>query len=185
MMKTIQLYWKQDMIKLNIRSPHNRKKLLLKLSNYGQQVLQRFKCSTNATYTAKPKLIIIATDGLPTDSEGYTDIGPFERLLKSRNADRNRLGVLICTDESKVVKIFNRLDGDVDRLDVIDDFETETEHVKEVQGKSFSYNYGTHVARVLLGPVFQKYDDMDEKKLKFDAQGRVIGVHRKKMCIIL
>ena len=35
----------------------------------------------------------------------------------------------------------------------------------KVQGKIFSYTYGDHIVRLLLGPICQEWDNLDEKKL--------------------
>jgi len=37
--------------------------------------------------------------------------------------------------------------------------------VKAVQGKDFSYTFGDHVVRLLLGPLCPELDKLDESKL--------------------
>lgn len=116
--------------------------------------------------SGKPKLILIATDGEPNDDDGYDDSENFLRLLKSRNVDRNRISILACTTSEKQMEWLNRVDKEAKHVDVIDDYLTERGQILAVQGSSFTYSHGDHVLKMLLGPVLQKYDDLDEKPLK-------------------
>lgn len=113
----------------------------------------------------KPKLILIATDGEPNDDAGYSDCDNFLRLLKHRDADRNRIGILACTTSDSSMAWLNRVDKEAKHVDVIDDYLSEREQILKIQGKSFSYSHGDHILKMLLGPILQKYDDLDEKRL--------------------
>lgn len=74
---------------------------LFKHTPHGRTPLTRALYKIMSEYTNKPKLILIATDGEPTDDQGNSDFVNFRRLLQTRNADRNRIGILACTgDES-------------------------------------------------------------------------------------
>jgi hypothetical protein len=43
---------------------------------------------------------------------------------------------------------------------------SEREQILKVQGKGFTYSHGDHILKMLLGPILQKYDDLDEKPLR-------------------
>lgn len=107
-------------------------------------------------------------------------------MLNHRDADRNRIGILACTNDDTVMKFLNKVDTDCERVDVIDDYQSEWKQVTAVQGKGFQYTLGSHIARLVLGPVFQKYDDMDERKIVIDKNGHFVRTKRKKnSCAIL
>lgn len=135
----------------------------------------------------KPKLILIATHGVSTNHDGYEDIRSFERLLKNRNADMNRICIILCTDDERIVEIYNNLDKHIERLNIIDEYQTEYKRVKNAQGEKFPYSYGTHMSRIMLSPIFQIYDNMDNIKIVFDKNDNPIKVteNNKKLCVIL
>jgi len=109
----------------------------------------------------KPMLLIILTDGQPNKG-----IKKFKKLLVKRPHKKIPIGIIACSDRSKDIGYLNEIDEKVKKVDVLEDYTKERKQVLGVQGSTFSYSFGEHVARALLGPVFQKYDDLDEKKLK-------------------
>ena len=52
-------------------------------------------------------LILLATDGVPTDNQGHRDIRSFEYVLKHERKPPNRIPVTIiaCTGRRRIVKI--------------------------------------------------------------------------------
>ncbi len=50
-------------------------------------------------------LILLATDGVPTDNQGHRDIRSFEYVLKTERKPANRIPVTIiaCTGEKKSI----------------------------------------------------------------------------------
>lgn len=112
----------------------------------------------------KPKLILIVTDGEPNDDDGYSDCDNFYHLLKNRDADKNRIAILACTTSETQMKWLNKIDKIAKHVDVIDDYISERKDIIAVQGKDFPYSHGDHIIKMLLGPILQKYDDLDEKK---------------------
>lgn len=115
--------------------------------------------------TGKPKLIIFATDGIPTDREGNVKKEEFERALKNRDVTRSFIGILLCSDKEDEIGYANGMDKRVKNLDVIDDYESEKKEVMKKQTVGFRYTLGDHVARLLLGPTNKKYDKQDESKV--------------------
>ena len=80
-------------------------------------------------------LVMIATDGQPTDDGGNVDIPSFLSLLLSKPA-RCYVQIMACTDDAESVAYLNEADRDIERLDVSDDFRSER---KEVQRAQASY----------------------------------------------
>lgn len=126
-------------------------------------------------YTAKPKIIIIATDGQPDNKVS------FESLLMNRDVDRNRISILLCTDDKEVVRYWNRLDKEIPRLDVIRVYDKELKEVRKVQGRKFPYTKDDHIARLFATCYIEEYDMLDEKKVRLNKEGHIIrGQFRNK-----
>jgi len=104
-----------------------------------------------------PMLIILATDGEPSDMDAFV------RALKKR-ANDIYVTILACSDDDDEVGYLNHLDTSIPRLDVLDDYASERRQVQAVQGAHADYTLGDHCARMLLGSVFEKYDNLDEVK---------------------
>ena len=90
-------------------------------------------------------LIVIATDGVPND------LDLFKRTLINKNHSKFYVSFLACSDNDKDVGYLNELDKNVPND--VDDYISEKKEVLKAQGKSFSYTYADHVARLLLGPL--------------------------------
>ena len=127
------------------------------------KVLLRVMQESSAS--GKPKLILIATDGEPNTDDGYNDCDNFLRVLKTRNVNMNRVGILACTTSDKQMEWLERVDVEAEHVDVVDDFLSEREQILKIQGRGFTYSHGDHILKMLLGPILQKYDDLDEKPL--------------------
>jgi hypothetical protein len=112
----------------------------------------------------KKLLLVIATDGEPTDTEGRVDIPGFTRVLRERPANVY-VSIIACTDDEGSVGYLNKLDRVIPRLDVSDDFQSERREVLLAQGASFRFSFGDYVVKSLLGSVDASFDNLDEKKL--------------------
>ena len=63
-------------------------------------------------------LIILCTDGSPTDSNGSNDVPRFTQLLTNR-PPIVFTNIICCTDDDESVCYLNKLDHQLPRLDVI------------------------------------------------------------------
>lgn len=139
--------------------------------------------------TKKPKLILILTDGEPNDSEGYSDVDNFKKLLMSRDSKHNRIGIIACTTDPKAMQWLDELDLVGQRIDIVDDYKSEKDQVMKVQGSHFTYTQGDHILKMMLGPIFDKYDKLDEqplpKRKSTQAHKRPVGRRKNNTCIIL
>ena len=102
----------------------------------------------------KPVILIIATDGKPNNLRKFTEI------LKTRNCDNVYVNILACSDQERDIGYLNKLDVEIRNLDVLDDYDSELKEVQNKQGRNYSYTFGDHIARLLVGSLF--YDKMDE-----------------------
>jgi hypothetical protein len=115
--------------------------------------------------------IVLATDGLPTNPDGYAgdDVdAEFLSALRSLEGVPVWVVIRLCTDESKVTKFYNALDYKVDlSLEVLDDFLLgEAEEVRR-HNKWLNYGLPMHRCRE-LGYHSRVFDFLDERPLTKD-----------------
>lgn len=121
--------------------------------------------NANIVSYEKKLLIIIVTDGEPTDQTGEIDIEGFKKCLLSRKPkERIFTNIIACTDEEESINYLNKWDKSIFNLDVVDDFRTEKKQVQKIKGPQFRFNYGDYVVKCLLGSVDKTLDDCDEEK---------------------
>jgi hypothetical protein len=112
----------------------------------------------------KKLLIIIATDGEPTNDQGEVDTKELKNVLKKDRNSRIHVSFLACTDDDETMKYLNKWDNELVNLDVVDDFKSEKAQIKEVQGESFRFSFGDYICKILLGSIDKEIDNLDEKK---------------------
>ena len=115
----------------------------------------------------KKIVVVLATDGLPTDEQGYggEDItNSFIQALHSLEGLPIWLVVRLCTDEEPVTRFYNNLDGQLDlSLEVLDDFIGEA---REVHRHNPWLNYALPMHRCReLGYHDRLFDLIDERSL--------------------
>lgn len=112
----------------------------------------------------KKLLLIIATDGQPTDETGNVKLQEFLDCIRGR--PRNcYLSMIACTDDKKSVEYMNKIDRLVPGVDVSDDYHSEREEILAVQGRSYTFSFGDYVTKTLLGPIDPAFDRLDESRI--------------------
>lgn len=114
-------------------------------------------------------LILIATDGVPTDDNGLEDLAGLEKVLRNErypSIERIYVTFIACTNDLQSVAYLNNFDKKIPFIDVLDDYYSERAEVLAVQGKKFPFSYGDYVVKLLMGSVDQWFDKLDEKKVK-------------------
>ena len=111
----------------------------------------------------KNLLIIIATDGEPTDIQGYPNIPEFKQTLIDR-PNYVFTNIVACTDDKRSIGYLNGLDRELPRLDVIDDYAMESAEVKRKNGPGFKFSFGDYVTKAMLGSINPDLDRNDEVK---------------------
>ncbi|CAF3790997.1 unnamed protein product [Rotaria sp. Silwood1] len=119
-------------------------------------------------------LILLATDGEPTDDMGKPRIDELRQCLLRERIPTERIPVTIiaCTDDKNSMSYLNDWDKVIPNLDVVDDYRSEKEEILACQGKSFPFSYGDYVVKILMGGIDSWFDDLDEKKVSTDEYGR-------------
>lgn len=116
-------------------------------------------------------LILIATDGLPTNDNGQNDLIQLENVLRNErypSIDRIYITFIACTDDLQSVGYLNEFDKKVPYVDVVDDYRSERAEILAVQGKNFPFSYGDYVVKILMGSLDSWFDQLDEKKVKLN-----------------
>jgi len=115
----------------------------------------------------KRAVLVVATDGLPTDEDGYVgkDVDEeFMQALRSLEGLPIWLVVRLCTDEERVRKFYNELDNTLDLpLEVLDDYMGEASEVHK-HNKWLNYALPMHRCRE-LGYHHRVIDFLDERPL--------------------
>lgn len=106
-------------------------------------------------------LIIIATDGEPTDDSGYSNIPEFKHTLLNR-PNNVYTNIAACTNDERSIGYLNGLDRELPRLDVVDDYASELAEVKRAKGAQFPFTYGDYVTKSILGSISPDLDRNDE-----------------------
>lgn len=117
----------------------------------------------------KKVLIVCATDGEPNALDGTgkwrMDVNGFTQLLKTRNgfpSSRCPTSIMACTDAEDEIGWLNKLDDEINHFDVVDDYASERDEIKKVQGHNFPFSKGDYIVKTLLGSMEPLYDNLDE-----------------------
>ena len=112
--------------------------------------------------------IILATDGLPTDTLGYHNDEvrrQFDQALRQLEGLPVWLVVRMCTDEDEIVEYYNNLDAQLEMsLEVLDDFTSEAKEVCEHHNSWLTYGLPLHRMRE-MGFYHRVIDMLDERRL--------------------
>ncbi len=116
----------------------------------------------------KNLLIIIATDGEPTDDSGYSNIPEFKQTLLNRptNVFTN---IVACTNDERSIGYLNGLDCELPRLDVVDDYASELAEIRRIKGSNFQFTFGDYVTKSILGSISPDLDRYDETPIQIPA----------------
>jgi hypothetical protein len=117
----------------------------------------------------KKLLIIIATDGEPTNDQGKVNIPEFKNALLSRGP-KVFTTIVACTDDDESVRYLNKWDKKMKKLDVVDDYRSEREEVKRAKGMNYTFTFGDYVVKSLIGSVDPTLDGLDETICKCNCQ---------------
>jgi Mg-chelatase subunit ChlD len=115
-------------------------------------------------------VIILATDGLPTDIHGRCDYSTkqeFTEALRTLEGLPVWIVIRLCTDEDDVVEFYNNLDHELElSMEVLDDFSSEA---KEVCTHNPWLNYALPLHRCReMGYHNRLFDILDERRIGLD-----------------
>ena len=138
------------------------------------RVLSEILESKRAQVHDRKLLILIATDGVPTNESGLNDLQNLANVLMNDRFpvhDRIYVTFIACTNDLESVSYLNEFDKKIPFVDVLDDYPSERAEILSVQGKNFPFSYGDYVVKILMGSVDPWFDQLDEKKVKLSPLG--------------
>jgi len=125
-------------------------------------VIRRVLSDKRAVMVEQKLLLIVATDGAPTDANGRVDVNSLRDVLaRERNADRCFVTFMACTDDLTAVEYLNDWDRQLKHLDVVDDYQSERREIMKTKGKSYPFSFGDYLVKALLGPIDPEFDRSD------------------------
>lgn len=110
----------------------------------------------------KGRIIIICTDGEPTNEHNKVDIPQLRSVMMRERTTRDFVTFLACTDDDWAIEYLNNWDVEMPRVDVIDDYASEKKEVLRAQGRQFSFTFGDYVVKTLVGSIVPALDRLDE-----------------------
>ncbi|KAI9216679.1 hypothetical protein BC828DRAFT_393064 [Blastocladiella britannica] len=110
-----------------------------------------------------PVLVILVTDGEPTDTAGRSNTAAFLHAVQTKPA-RLHLSIVACTDDEDAVGYLDRVDCSAPHVDVCDDYPSERKQVQAAQGGAgrFPFSFGDYLVKSMLGPIDPYFDQLDE-----------------------
>ena len=126
------------------------------------RALQQVLTDQREALRERKLLLIIATDGRPTDDRGNENIPGFLDALRAL-PQNCFVQIMACTDDDESVAYLNEADRDIARVDVTDDYRSERKEILAAQGANFHFTYGDYVVKAMLGPVDNSFDKLDQR----------------------
>jgi hypothetical protein len=108
----------------------------------------------------KKLLILIATDGEPTDIMGQVRIDDFQQFLSNR-PNNVYTTIVACTDDLNSIGYLNGLDKSLKRFDVVRDYKNEFEEVRKANGLNFKFSYSDYITKSLIGSIDDYLGNID------------------------
>jgi hypothetical protein len=118
-----------------------------------------------ANVTGKNLLIIVITDGEPTD--GDPAIGSRRSLYYTlMNKQQNvHISFAECTDNADDMEYLDAWDGQIQNFDNTEDYREELNRIKLVQGQQFKFDFTDYVIKILLATFVRWYFNLDQVKV--------------------
>ena len=126
------------------------------------RALQQVLTDQREALRERKLLLIIATDGRPTDDRGNENIPGFLDALRAL-PQNCFVQIMACTDDDESVAYLNEADRDIARVDVTDDYRSERKEILAAQGANFHFTFGDYVVKAMLGPVDNSFDKLDQR----------------------
>jgi hypothetical protein len=137
-----------------------------------------------ADYYRISKLLIIATDGEPSDDEH--NYPGFKNIMRQLVEQGYHIAFLVCTDNEDQIAYLNDIDRLYQQVDVTDDYLTEKRQIQGVQGNKFKFSYGDYIVKLLAGSFVNSLDSLDEHKLPVaKSRNKYNYTHNHSKCNIL
>lgn len=110
----------------------------------------------------KPVLLFILTDGVPDDGPNAFSSEIASVVKKKSTKHTFKVQIMACTDDDEAIGYLNDLDKAYTEVDCTDDYYSERAEVLKA-GRVQRFSRGDWCLKAMLGPVSQKFDNLDEE----------------------
>lgn len=123
------------------------------------RVMQQVLASKADVLKERKLLVILATDGRPTDDLGNDQAPQFPAFIKSKPGSLY-LSIVACTDDDQAVNFLDELmEMKIPNVDVTEDYKAECAEVKSANGPSYPFSFGDYICKIMLGSVDDSFGD--------------------------
>ncbi|CAE7466719.1 unnamed protein product [Symbiodinium pilosum] len=113
----------------------------------------------------RPILLMIFTDGEPNGGSKLFEAELTKLITKKSTNGTFKVQIMACTDDEDAVGYLNVIDKKFEAVDVTDDYYSEKQEVLVNAKKRTAFTRGDWLLKAMLGPVSNKFDGWDEKRL--------------------
>lgn len=124
----------------------------------------------------KPVLLIVITDGKPSDGDGEEEHWDFYNIVKTRGGTNNNnihISFAECTDCERDMEYLDRWDRDpryrITNYDNTDDYREELRAVQMNNTPGFKFTYNDYVIKILLATFRKKYFNLDQPRSTYNS----------------
>ena len=110
----------------------------------------------------KQLLIIVVTDGEPTDGTNDARSNLFRAIRNITKNSRIHISFAECTDQEDDMAYLDGWDNQLRNFDNTDDYREELKRVKRVNGPNFKFDYTDYVIKILLATFIKSYFNLDQ-----------------------
>ena len=103
----------------------------------------------------KNLLILVATDGEPTDENGTPNVADLKQLMKKvRHMKTAYVSFLICTEDIDGVAYLNKWCKKMQNVDINYDYKIQRDQIRKCpQRKNYPFSRGDYVVKVMVGAI--------------------------------
>lgn len=135
----------------------------------------------------KQLLIIVITDGEPTDMGSVEKSKRFLKQVLLSKGSNVHVSFVECTDNEEDMDYLDSWDNQIPLFDNTDDYREELRRVRQTKGINYKFDYVDYVIKILLATFVKKYFMLDQGARLGDVtyQGRDEQYIRQDGCCIV
>ncbi|AYV76840.1 MAG: hypothetical protein Barrevirus1_62 [Barrevirus sp.] len=110
----------------------------------------------------KQLLILVITDGEPTDNTSNPRQNLYDQIRKLTNLGNIHISFAECTDQEEDMDYLDVWDNKLRNFDNTEDYRDEVRRVKAANGQAFKFDYTDYVIKILLATFVKSYFNLDQ-----------------------
>lgn len=112
----------------------------------------------------KKLLVLVATDGEPTDKYGQPNIRELKRVMThEREVETTYVSFLVCTEDTEGVAYLDHWDKTMKNVDVNDDYKIQRDKIRQRRGRrDYPFSRGDYLVKTMMGAIVPELDHLDE-----------------------